>query len=191
MELLKVFDENYTYLRDENRDKIHREGLWHETFHCWLVDNQFVYIQKRSATKKDFPGLFDITAAGHILSTESIAEGIREVEEELGIEVDLTKLHSKGVVQNIIKLSKFIDREFSNIFLYDSTFAASDFSLQQEEVESVHVVERKELIGLFINEVTTVKCVNIFDGTLTEIDLLDFVPHERNYFEQVAHLFNE
>lgn len=191
MEQLKVFDENYTYLRNENRAKVHCEGLWHETFHCWLVDDQFVYIQKRSAIKKDFPGLFDITAAGHILSTETVADGIREVEEELGIEVDITKLHSKGVVQNSIKLPNFIDREFSNVFLYDSTFAASDFSLQQEEVESVHVVERQALIDLFVNEVMTVKCINIFDGTLAEIGLSDFVPHERNYFEQVAHIFKE
>ena len=99
--------------------------------------------------------MFDITAAGHILSTETVADGIREVEEELGIEVDLTKLHAKGVVQDSIKLPKFIDREFSNIFLYDSTFAASDFTLQREEVESVHVVERKALIDLFSNEVKT------------------------------------
>jgi isopentenyldiphosphate isomerase len=191
MELLKVFDENYTYLRDENRDKVHHEGLWHETFHCWLVDDQFVYIQKRSVMKKDFPGLFDITAAGHILSTESVADGIREVEEELGIEVDLTKLHSKGVMRDIINLATFIDCEFSNVFLYDSTFAASDFSLQQEEVESVHVVERKELIDLFLNEVLTVKCVNIFNGTSAGISLRDFVPHEKNYFEQIAHMFKE
>ncbi|KAA0940469.1 NUDIX domain-containing protein [Sporosarcina sp. ANT_H38] len=189
MERLKVFDENYTYLRDEHRDRVHRDGLWHETFHCWLVDDQFLYIQKRSDMKRDFPGQFDITAAGHILSTESVADGIREVEEELGIVVDLTKLHSKGVVQNSIKLPNFIDREFSNVFLYDSAFVASEFSLQHEEVESVHVVERKALIDLFVNEVMTVKCVNIFDGAQSEIGLMDFVPHERKYFEQVAQIF--
>jgi isopentenyldiphosphate isomerase len=191
MEQLKVFDENYTYLRDESRDNIHLKGLWHETFHCWLLDEKFVYIQKRSVVKKDFPGLYDITAAGHILSTETAADGIREVEEELGIDVDLSKLNSKGTVQDSIDLSNFIDREFANVFLYESTFAASDFSLQQEEVESVHVVERKALIDLFVNEVMAVKCVNIFDGTLKEIGLIDFVPHERNYFEKVEHIFKE
>ena len=98
--------------------------------------------------------MYDITAAGHILSTETVADGIREVEEELGIEVDLSKLHSKGVVQDVIELPNFIDREFANVFLYESTFEASDFSLQLEEVESIHVVERQALIELFFNEVT-------------------------------------
>ncbi|MER2090097.1 MAG: NUDIX domain-containing protein [Sporosarcina sp.] len=186
MERLKVFDANYTYLRDEAREKVHREGLWHETFHCWLLDEKFVYIQKRSVVKKDFPGLFDITAAGHILSTEIVADGIREVEEELGIEVDLSKLHSKGVVQDSIELSNFIDREFANVFLYESTLTASDISLQLEEVESVHVVERRDLIQLFLSEVLTVTCNNIHDGTTAVISLTDFVPHERMYFEQIA-----
>ena len=130
MEQLKVFDENYTYLRDENRDKVHHEGLWHETFHCWLVDDQFVYIQKRSAMKKDFPGLFDITAAGHILSTETVADGIREVEEELGIEVDLTKLHSKGVMRDIINCRTLLTVSFRMSFcmtqlLQQATFHCS------------------------------------------------------------------
>ena len=82
MERLKVFDESYTYVKEDSRDEVHRKGLWHETFHCWLMDDEFVYIQKRSAVKKDFPGLFYITAAGHILATETVMDGIREVEEE-------------------------------------------------------------------------------------------------------------
>ena len=186
MERLKVFDENYIYLRDESRDNVHRDGLWHETFHCWLLDEKFVYIQKRSNVKKDFPGLYDITAAGHILSTETVADGIREVKEELGIDVDLSKLHSKGVVQDRIELSNFIDHEFTNIFLYKSTLRASDFSLQLEEVESIHVVERRALIQLFLSEVTAVNCSNIHDGTSVVISLNDFVPHETSYFERVA-----
>lgn len=186
MERLKVFDENYTYLKDESRENVHRDGLWHETFHCWLLEEKVIYIQKRSAVKKDFPGLYDITAAGHILSTETVTDGIREVEEELGIDVDLSKLHSKGVVQNSIELSNFIDREFSNVFLYESTFTASDFSLQLEEVESVHAVERQDLIQLFLSEIMTVTCRNIDNGTSVAISLTDFVPHERIYFEQVA-----
>ncbi|MFJ7936874.1 NUDIX domain-containing protein [Sporosarcina sp. NPDC096371] len=188
MEQLRVFDENYVYLKEASRDNVHRDGLWHETFHCWLVDEQFVYIQKRSAIKKDFPNLFDITAAGHILATETIADGIREVEEELGLAVELSQLSPKGVVQDVIELPGFLDCEFANVFLYESSFAPNAFSLQQEEVASVHVVERQALSALFLTEIATVLCTNIFDGATTEISLTDFVPHERTYLEQIAML---
>ena len=186
MERLKVFDENYTYVKEDSRDEVHRQGLWHETFHCWLVDDEFVYIQKRSAVKKDFPGLFDITAAGHILATETVMEGIREVEEELGLVIDLEKMYAKGIVRDVIELPGFIDREFANVFVYQSTFRPSEFLLQQEEVASVHAVRKLALTALFLTEVETVLCTNIFDGTMLEIGLANFVPHERTYFEQIA-----
>ena len=99
--------------------------------------------------KKDFPGLFDITAAGHILSTETVADGIREVEEELGIEVDLTKLHSKGVVQEVSNCPNLLTVSFRISFCMIQLSPQVNFTLQQEEVESVHVVERKALIDLF------------------------------------------
>lgn len=188
VEQIKTFDENYTYVKDESRDNVHREGLWHETFHCWLIDEQFVYIQKRSAEKKDFPGLFDITAAGHILATETVEDGIREVEEELGLVVDLSKLYTKGVIRDRIELPNFQDYEFANVFLYESTFVPSDFSLQVEEVASIHVVERKAFIQLCLNEVKTLTCTNIFDEASAEIGLSDFVPHEKNYFEEIARI---
>ncbi|QTD40190.1 NUDIX domain-containing protein [Sporosarcina sp. Te-1] len=130
MENLKVFDAQYNYIDDQSRDIIHAEGLWHETFHCWLTDGENVFIQKRSFKKKDYPGLLDITAAGHLLSTENVMDGIREVEEELGIKVDESKLHRMGIVPNVIVLPHFIDREFSHVFLYVSTFAPAEFSLQ-------------------------------------------------------------
>ena len=123
VERLKVFDENYRYVCDETREKVHKKGLWHETFHCWLVDGTNVFIQKRSATKKDFPSLYDITAAGHLMANEEIMDGIREIEEELGIEVDPLKLKRMGVVRDVITLPGFIDKEFANVFLYTSNFS--------------------------------------------------------------------
>lgn len=181
MELLKVFDEDYKYVREETRETVHREGLWHETFHCWLVDGTNVFIQKRSATKKDFPSLYDITAAGHLLADEDIMDGIREVEEELGLQVDPSKLKRMGAVRDVIRLPGFIDKEFTNVFLYQSTFETSDFTLQQEEVESIHAISIEELQRLFVGEVDEIQGEN--ESTLT---LSDFVPHETTYFHAVA-----
>ena len=135
VERLKVFDEDYEYVGEETREAIHKKGLWHETFHCWLTDGVHVFIQKRSATKKDFPSLYDITAAGHLMVNEEIMDGVREIEEELGIDVDPSKLKRMGAVRDVIKLPSFIDKEFANVFLYTSTFSQDDFSLQQDEVE--------------------------------------------------------
>lgn len=180
-ERLRVFDENYRYVCDETRDTIHEKGLWHETFHCWLVDETNVFIQKRSAIKKDFPSLYDITAAGHLLVDEEILDGIREVEEELGIKVDPSKLKQMGFVRDVIRLPGFIDKEYANVFLYHSTFVPNEFTLQQEEVESIHTVTIRDIQALFRGEAENIVCS---DGN--QIRLSDFVPHETAYFQAVA-----
>lgn len=180
-ERLKVFDENYKYVRDETREVIHKKGLWHETFHCWLIDGTNVFIQKRSVIKKDFPSLYDITAAGHLLADEEIMDGVREVEEELGIQVDPSKIKRMGAVRDVIMLPGFIDKEFANVFLYQSTFALRDFTLQQDEVESIHSVPITDLQALFRGEAD-----KIIWGNENRLTLSDFVPHETAYFHAVA-----
>ncbi len=86
VERLKVFDESYTYGKEDSRAEVYRQGLWNETFHCWLMMS-----------------LFDITADGHILATETLMmDGIREVDEELGLVVDLNKIYAKGFLRDVI-----------------------------------------------------------------------------------------
>ena len=58
-----------------------------------------------------------------------------------------------GIVQDVITLPGFIDKEFANVFLYTSNFSQNDFTLQQEEVESIHVVSIEDLQALFKGEV--------------------------------------
>lgn len=186
MEQIRIFDEHYTYIRDESRDIAHQKGYWHETIQCWLADEQSVYIQKRSPNKKDFPSLFDITAAGHIMAHETVEDGIREIKEELGIEIDSTKLHAKGFVRDIIELPHFLDYEFANLFLYEDHFSPADFTLQQEEVESLYTADRQEFIAFCKQEITVLTCQNIFTNATTQIELTDFVPHRKEYFNTVA-----
>ena len=80
-ELLRIFDSNRNAIGTAPRHEVHRFGYWHETFHCWFICREegidYIYLQIRSESKKDYPGLLDITAAGHLLATETVHDGVR------------------------------------------------------------------------------------------------------------------
>lgn len=88
-ERLNIFDKKRVHIGTATRGEVHRRGYWHESIHCWFVsreeDDDYIFLQLRSEHKKDYPNLQDIT--GYLLAHETIADGIREVKEETGIEV--------------------------------------------------------------------------------------------------------
>lgn len=196
-EKLNIYDENQNHLGIETREEVHRKGHWHETFHCWIVSQEEgagrIHLQLRSSNKKDFPGLLDITAAGHLLSTETVREGMREVEEELGLALDFEDLVPLGVIKDQIHQADFIDNEHCHNFLYRTKNADLRFELQKEEVAGMVSADFQAFTELCIGkrEHAAVEGFKIAsDGTAEPfaktISKKDMVPHSPEYLKQVA-----
>ncbi|MBC1936984.1 NUDIX domain-containing protein [Listeria grandensis] len=128
VEKLKIFNLEHQQIGTASRDDVHHKGLWHETFHCWFVSEDLtrIFIQYRSEKKRDF--------AGHLTEDETVLDGIREVKEELGVEVAANELISLGVIDTSYVSPGFVDREFCHVFLYKFAGNLADFRLQEEEV---------------------------------------------------------
>ena len=88
-ELLDVVDENNRVIGVKSRGEIHAQGLMHRSVHVLVFNsNAELFIQKRSLSKDNDPGLWDSSAAGHVDSGEDYYGcAIRELGEELGIKV--------------------------------------------------------------------------------------------------------
>ncbi|WP_113930294.1 NUDIX domain-containing protein [Bacillus sp. P14.5] len=195
-ETLTVFNDEGVPVGAAPRDEVHRKGYWHETFHCWFIQRKesinYLYFQLRSSSKKDYPNLLDITAAGHILSHETIEEGIREVKEETGIEISFENLVPIGIIPYEIITENFIDRERAHLFLFDFTGNMEDFLLQQDEVSGILRAEFNQFEKLIEG---TADFVNLegfqiaSDGkkemTAIIAEKKDFVPHEDSYYQGV------
>lgn len=190
MEKVRVFNEHFTVIGEDTRDNVHLKGKWHETFHCWFVDQQYVYIQKRSADKKDFPSLYDITAAGHLEAYETVEDGVREIEEELGISVLFSDLKKVGVVKDKIIQPWFLDYEFAHVFLYEGSFQPTDFTLQKDEVEGIYKVQKLDFARLCLQEVGVVEGEHLTTRTMVPMKLTDFVPHETIYFQLIGQVLS-
>lgn len=129
-----------------SREKAHRDGIRHRTAHVWVIREVKgriqVLLQKRSANKESFPGMYDTSSAGHIpAGCEPLDSALRELREELGIEAGEGQLCYIGAICNRYEAQFrgkiFRDNEYCSVYLYREPLDAESLHLQAEEVERV------------------------------------------------------
>ena len=125
-----------------DRETAHAKGVLHRTSHVWLARKIQVLLQKRAKHKSSFPGCYDISSAGHIPAGDRYEiSALRELKEELGVnaeEKDLIYCGDRKVIWDDVFFGKpFHDRQISRVFLLWLDKEESEFTIQEEEVDSV------------------------------------------------------
>lgn len=160
-ELLDIYDENMRLIGAKPRSDVHKHGYWHKCFQCWIVARRagrgYVLFQRRSAGKSLYPNALDITAAGHLRHGETIQDGLREIEEELGIHVRPSDLVPLGTRCEVARINNLIDREFSETYLYQDNRDLCDYRLDAGEVAGLVEVELRAGMQLFTGEVQEIR----------------------------------
>lgn len=162
MEYLDAFDEEKNYIGTFSREEVHEKGMWHNTIHCWLYDNDNnVYFQVRSDDGKLYT-----TASGHVQAGETLKEAFgRETKEEIGINVNYEEAELIRVnhwKMDKIKNGKEIkDRAFSNIHILNIKEEPKQFIFTDGEVTGVVKLNAKETLKLFNKEVPSIKGILI------------------------------
>ncbi|RMF87932.1 MAG: NUDIX domain-containing protein [Nitrospinota bacterium] len=93
-EIFDVVDAHDQVIGQAPRSEVHARGLPHRAVHIFVLNSQEeLLLQKRSATKDEFPLRYTSSASGHLRSGESYWEAARrELEEELGLQSSLEML---------------------------------------------------------------------------------------------------
>lgn len=164
-----------------DREYIAKHGfIWHLAAHVWIVNPQGeILFQQRSINNRNFPGMWDISAAGHVLANETIIEGaIREAKEELGLLIrpeqliEISRhnsssgnhhLHTAFVCLMDVKIDelKFVDKEVEAaryIHWYDlSKMTEADFAeeniLKHKELDPLIQWCRERFVPLKLKKV--------------------------------------
>src|SRR5438477_6157990 len=92
----------------KSKTEIHRNGDWHRAAHVWIVASDGrVLVQRRSLRKENNPGLWDVSAAGHLSAGESAIEAaVRETAEEIGLELSSNELSHLATMPQSCVLNK-------------------------------------------------------------------------------------
>ena len=141
-EYLDIFDENWNPTGEVlEKEEAGRLGKWHRAAHIWIVNPRGeLLLQLRSPAKKTHPNMWDISAAGHVRAGESVIDGgIREMREELGVEI------AADMLVEITRNNSSSNNHLHTVFLTVLDIPPGAFVFNDNEVAGVKYVPWREL----------------------------------------------
>lgn len=194
-EWLSVVDETGHRLQPRGRLDVHRQGLWHEVFHCLIVRTApptRVLLQRRRAGARSFAGRLDLSATGHLAAGETPLEGRRELREELGIDVApeaFVYLGSRLLADDNGEGGR--NRERAHVFLLADDRPLAAFPLDPAEVGGLVELSGDDLMTMLRHPRAVVACTEIGSGPEAGLHpstcrLADLVPAVDGYWTVLA-----
>lgn len=126
------------------KSEAHKHGWFHATVHIWLfTSDKKILLQQRAITKKVFPGIWDISVAGHILAGENQFNAAkREIFEEIGFKLEEEELIKIGTrIHQVSHKNGIIDNEYHHIFIAELKVPINKLVMQPEEVVGLQLFD--------------------------------------------------
>ena len=185
-ELFDIFDQALQPIGVKPRAEVHRDGDWHQVFHCWVLGRgddggDYVILQKR-AKDRDYGGKIDISAAGHLEAGETVRDGVREIREELGLCVNFDDLLPVGRRLGMIKQGDLLDCQICHVFLYRCDRPLSAYRYSKAEIAGLVKLRIDDGLRLLAGERPSVdaQAVGLPDDCIS-VSAADFIPSIDNY----------
>ena len=156
--------EEYFDILDENGNKtgktklrieVHRDGDWHKAVHIWIFNNNGdILLQRRCAFKDSNPNMLDISSAGHLSAgDDSITGAIRELKEELGLDINPDELKFIKTLKRSSRYTQsFINNEFDDMYILITDKDISEMKYQESEISEIFFVSYKKFKEMVKNK---------------------------------------
>lgn len=135
------------------REECHKKGLWHRAVYAFIIDNKGnILLQKRSANKKLWPNLWDVTVGGHVDSGEFGRQAIiREAKEELGLEMNDEDIRYIVGSTSINEQGNIINKHYNECYVITKTIDICEIKIQKDEVVDVKYFSKDEVLKRISN----------------------------------------
>jgi len=166
-EYIDIYDSKENLLGYCEKEKAHKLGYWHRVFGCLIYNSKKnrVFLQLKNPdhnNRINKKPLLEITAGGHLISGETIMNGVREIKEETGFDVEYEKLIflEKRKCNKVISKNYKI-KEFQYYYSLDLNINVTDFkNFDRAEVLSFVEISINDLTKLLNNKVKNIKVKN-------------------------------
>ncbi len=151
MELLDLYDEyNEALGTSKLRSAVHADGDWHRVVHIYVRNDAGQYlVHLRSPMKDGQANCWDTRFGGHVIAGHSDDEtALREMEEEIGLQVKLSDLIPGGVRSYEGDWNK----EHSRIYYYCYNGDIKNLHFNDNEVVRVEWLSPEEIIDSMENK---------------------------------------
>lgn len=180
-ELLAVVDrEGEPLERGKPRSEVHRDGDWHRAFHLWVLrPDGGVLLQRRSKRKDLEPGKVDVSVGGHYRHGETLADVVREADEEIGLLVRPELLTHLGTFESERSYDDAIDRELQEVYVVRDDRDLREFRTDCAEVAVLYDAPLDAAIALYRGDVRSVAVAGydcqdrVNNALLIDEDLID------------------
>lgn len=143
MEYIDLYSRDGKLLRRHVPKKTERTPEeYYRHVHVILFDERgYCLMQQRALHKRYLPGQWDVTGGGVQSGETTLEAGLREVREELGLELPVEKMQLAGS-----RVDEAAGRGFLDVYCIRFDFTETDCDILRDEVEAVKLVPYDEFI---------------------------------------------
>ena len=156
MELIEIVDENGNYTGQVmDKEEAHDKNLLHNELGIFIInDKKEILLEKRSANKRFNPNKWGL-CAGHVDAYETLEEAaLREIKEEVGLDVSIEELIPYGEKEVTIKDS---NSHITYFYYVKCNKKEDEFIIQEEELSKVKWFNIDEIITMIKDGKTSFK----------------------------------
>ena len=156
MELIEIVDENGNYTGQVmDKEEAHDKNLLHNEVGIFIInDKKEILLEKRSANKRFNTNKWGL-CAGHVDAYETLEEAaLREIKEEVGLDVSIEELIPYGEKEVTIKDS---NSHITYFYYVKCNKKEDEFIIQEEELSKVKWFNIDEIIMMIKERKTSFK----------------------------------
>ena len=156
MELIEIVDENGNFTGQVmDKEEAHDKNLLHNEVGIFIInEKKEILLEKRSANKRFNPNKWGL-CAGHVDAYETLEEAaLREIKEEVGLDVSIEELIPYGEKEVTIKDS---NSHITYFYYVKCNKKEDEFIIQEEELSKVKWFNIDEIIMMIKEGKTSFK----------------------------------